>query len=234
MSTRTSDRFDLAGATALGVIALFVGCVAFAPAHAAKKVKVSEYAPSYAVEQVVAPPANGSIFQASMGYAPLTSGTRAAMVGDVLTIQLVERTQASKSNTASTERKGDIGLTPPSTGPLSLFSPTDASFSGGSGFDGKGAATQANQLSGELSVTVAAVYPNGTMLVRGEKMLTLNRGDENIRISGLVRQADITADNRVASTRVADARITYSGKGEIARASRQGWLNRFFSILSPF
>jgi flagellar L-ring protein precursor FlgH len=81
---------------------------------------------------------------------------------------------------------------------------------------------------------VAEVYPNGTMLVRGEKLLTLNRGDENIRISGIVRDADITADNRVSSTRVANARITYAGKGEIARASRQGWLQRFFTMLSPF
>jgi flagellar L-ring protein precursor FlgH len=70
--------------------------------------------------------------------------------------------------------------------------------------------------------------------VRGEKLLTLNRGDENIRISGIVREADIGPDNRVLSTRVADARITYTGKGEIARASRQGWLQRFFSMLSPF
>ena len=72
------------------------------------------------------------------------------------------------------------------------------------------------------------------MLVRGEKALTLNRGDEFVQISGLVRPADITPDNRVLSTRVADAKITYTGKGEIARASRQGWLQRFFSMISPF
>ena len=72
------------------------------------------------------------------------------------------------------------------------------------------------------------------MLVRGEKSLTLNRGDEHIRISGIVRMADIDLDNRVLSTRVADAKITYAGTGEIARASHQGWLTHFFSILSPF
>ena len=72
------------------------------------------------------------------------------------------------------------------------------------------------------------------MLVRGEKLIKLNRGDEFIRISGIVRQAVVTADNRIPSTRVADADITYSGKGEIARASRQGWLQRFFTMLSPF
>ena len=203
-----------------------------APASAKKRDPL-EYAPSFAAQPATTP-ANGAIFQAANGYAALTSGSRAAMVGDLLTISLVERTQASKSNTASTDRSGNIGLTPPTTGPLSVFNPSDVAFSGGGKFDGKGAAAQSNALQGEISVTVAAVYPNGTMLVRGEKLVTLNRGDEHIRIAGLVRAADIGPDNRVPSTRVADARITYSGTGEIARASRQGWLNRFFSMLSPF
>jgi len=152
----------------------------------------------------------------------------------MLTIVLAEKTQASKSNAAKTNRTGSVGLTPPATGPASFFIPTDASASGTNTFDGKGEATQSNQLNGEISVTVAEVYPNGTMLVRGEKLLTLNRGDEHIRISGIVRDADIAADNRVPSTRVANAKITYSGNGEIARASRQGWLQRFFTMLSPF
>src|SRR3546814_7846676 len=109
------------------------------------------------------------------------------MIGDLLTITLVERTQAAKSNTAATDRSGTIGLTPPTTGPLSLFSPSDASMGGNSTFGGKGQATQSNTLSGEISVTIAEVYPNGTMLVRGEKLVTLNRGDEYIRIAGIVR-----------------------------------------------
>lgn len=195
--------------------------------------------PSPEYRPTLAPPpppaaANGAIFQASLGYAPLTSGNRAAMVGDILTIVLVERTQAAKSNAAITDRDGEIGLNPPATGPLSLFDPSDVKMGGNSSFNGKGEATQSNRLSGEISVTVAAVYPNGTMLVRGEKLVTLNRGDEYIRISGLVRGSDIGPDNRIASTRVADARITYSGRGELARASRQGWLQRFFTMVSPF
>jgi flagellar L-ring protein precursor FlgH len=196
-------------------------------------------APSPEYRPTLAPPppppaANGAIFQASLGYAPLTSGNRAAMVGDILTIVLVERTQAAKSNAAIADRNGEIGLNPPATGPLSLFDPSDVKMGGDSSFNGKGEATQSNRLTGEISVTVAAVYPNGTMLVRGEKLVTLNRGDEFIRLSGLVRGSDIGPDNRIASTRVADARITYSGKGELARASRQGWLQRFFSVVSPF
>ena len=193
-----------------------------------------EYAPTLAPPPAVAPVANGAIFQASHGYAPLTSGTRASMVGDILTIALVERTQAVKTSTAATGRQGSIGLTPPSVGPLSLFSPAEAAASGTQAFNGTGQASQSNALTGEITVTVAEVYPNGTMLVRGEKLVRLNRGDEYIRMSGLVRAIDVGADNRVPSSRVANANITYSGNGEIARASRQGWLQRFFSVISPF
>ncbi|TZG25103.1 flagellar basal body L-ring protein FlgH [Sphingomonas montanisoli] len=234
MSTRTSKR-DMHAFTALGLVAAMVmGSALEAPAHARKAPRVSEYEPSYAAVPMPAQ-ANGSIYQASMGYNALTNGARAAMVGDIVTILLVERTQAVKANSASTDRSGNVGFNPPTTGWLGkLIDKDDVTTSGGGKFDGKGAAAQSNQLNGEISVTIARVYPNGTMLVRGEKLLTLNRGDENIAITGLIRAADIGPDNRVPSTRVADARITYSGKGEIARASRQGWINRFFSILSPF
>nr|WP_156405355.1 flagellar basal body L-ring protein FlgH [Sphingomonas sp. Root710] len=222
-------------ATALNgvIVGLFLLGAATQPVDARQRERAVEYAPTYAAEPV-APVANGAIFQAANGYSALTNGARAAMVGDIVTISLVERTQAAKSNSASTDRSGEIGLTPPTTGPASFFNPTDIGASGGGKFQGKGAAAQSNQLNGEISVTIARIYPNGTMLVRGEKLLTLNRGDENIAITGIIRAADIGPDNRVASTRVADARITYSGKGEIARGSRQGWLNRFFSMLSPF
>jgi flagellar L-ring protein FlgH len=182
----------------------------------------------------VGAPANGAIFQAASGYAPLTSGARASMVGDVLTITLVERTAATKSTSQTTDRGGSISLTPPTTGLFSLFNPSDVGASGTNAFKGQGQTTQSNALSGEISVTVAAVYPNGTMLVRGQKLVTLNRGDEYVQVSGFVREADIGSDNRVLSTRIADARITYTGKGEIARASQQGWLQRFFSKVSPF
>ncbi|HEX7822573.1 MAG TPA: flagellar basal body L-ring protein FlgH [Sphingobium sp.] len=204
------------------------------PADAAKKEKIV-YRPTYAEPLLAPAQANGSIFQAAGGYAPLTSGSLASRVGDILTISLVERTQATKSNSAKTDRSGNIALTPPTTGPLSnLFSPSDIAASGAQAFKGAGDAAQSNALSGEITVTIEKVLPNGAMLVRGEKQLTLNRGDEFVQISGIVRQADIGPDNRVSSTRVADARITYSGKGEIARASSQGWLQRFFSRISPF
>ncbi len=195
--------------------------------------------PAYAA--TLAPPpvpqpfvaSNGSIFQAANGYAALTSGARAARIGDLLTIALVERTQAVKTNSANVDRNGSFGITPPATGPFALFDPSDVSVSGGTKFKGGGSAQQSNALTGQISVTVAEVFPNGTMLVRGEKLIRLNRGDEFVRFSGLVRMADVGPENVVPSTRVAQAHIDYSGKGEIAQASKQGWLQRFFNIVSP-
>lgn len=182
----------------------------------------------------VAPVATGSIFQAGDGYAALYEGWRARRVGDPLTIVLVERTAASKSAGTQLDSDGEFGLRAPLTGPLSVFKPTDARAGGERSFEGTGTANQANSLSGEVSVTVAEVYQNGTMLVQGQKRVTLNRGDEFIRIKGIVRIADVDVNNRVASTRVADAQISYTGKGDVARASRQGWLSRFFQVVSPF
>ena len=78
-------------------------------------------------------------------------------------------------------------------------------------------------------MTVSEVLPNGILAVRGEKWMTLNTGDELVRIAGLVRQDDIATDNTVSSTRIADARITYSGTGAFADASQPGWLDRFFA-----
>lgn len=199
----------------------------------AGKAPKPDYAPTMA-QPTVEWRANGAIFQATTGYAPLTSGARASMVGDVLTISLVERTAATKSASQTTDRNGSIGLTPPTTGLLNLFKPSDIGASGANAFKGQGQIAQSNALTGEITVTIAAVYPNGTMLVRGQKLVTLNRGDENVQVSGIVREADIGSDNRVLSTRIADAKITYTGKGEMARASRQGWLQRFFSMVSPF
>jgi flagellar L-ring protein precursor FlgH len=108
-------------------------------------------------------------------------------------------------------------------------------MSGGSNqaFKGNGSAAQDNQLSGELTVTVAQVLPNGVLRVAGEKRLTLNRGEEQVQLTGLVRVDDLGPDNSVLSTRVADARIRYSGTGQIADQSRQGWLARFFTKVVP-
>ena len=232
MSIRTSSP-KAADQVATAVIAVVLMALAPSPADAKRR----EAAPAPVAYAPPPPPPRaptGSIFNSGDGYAALYEGWRARRVGDPLTIILVERTIASKSASSNLDSKGGLSLTPPVTGALSLFTKTDASISGTRGFTGVGTTDQANSLSGEVSVTVVETYPNGTMLVQGQKRVTLNRGDEWIKIRGLIRAADVDANNRVGSNRVADADISYTGKGDVARASRQGWLSRFFSVVSPF
>lgn len=175
----------------------------------------------------------GAIFAVGH-YKPLIGGDRAYAVGDLLTIVLVENMTASKSASSQTGKDSSFGFALPTTGWFSLFSPTDTEFSSGSDFTGKGVAAQSNALAGELSVVVTEVYPNGVMRVKGRKAITLNRGDEFVELTGLVRRSDVSNNNTVASTRVSDADIKYYGKGEIAEASKKGWLSRFFSMINPF
>ena len=177
--------------------------------------------------------ADGAIYHAASGYAPLYYGQRASRVGDLVTVVLIERTQTSKSTSSNQQRDGGISLAPPSAGPFS-FDPGVLNSSGSSSFNGQGDAAQTSMLRGDLTVTIAEVRPNGTALVRGEKVMQLSQGEEWVQLSGIIRLADIDQDNRIASPRVADARITYAGKGAVQRASREGWLSRFFNIVTPF
>ena len=81
---------------------------------------------------------------------------------------------------------------------------------------------------------VTEVLPNGALAVAGDRRLTLTRGEEQVQLTGIVRPEDIGPDNRVASTRVADARLRYTGTGEVAAQAKQGWLSRFFDRFAPF
>jgi len=180
------------------------------------------------------PAASGSIFQASQGYAGLVTGTRARRLGDVVTILLVENTSTSKSTAGSTDRSGSFGLTPPTSGPLDFLNPNALNASGQGSFNGGGDAAQSSQLSATLAVTIAALYPNGTAEVVGEKQMSLSQGDEWVQFAGRIRLVDIDGDNRLRSSQVANARIVYSGKGAVQQASRPGWLSRFFGAISPF
>jgi flagellar L-ring protein precursor FlgH len=181
----------------------------------------------------LAPPTSGAIFRPD-SYAALTEDRRARRVGDLVTVQLVERTQATKSATLDTARTSSSSVTLPSAKPFSLV--PDGLLSGGadSAQKGSGSAAQSNQLTGELTVTVVEILPGGALRVAGRKALELNRGDEYLTLTGVVRPEDLSPDNRVASTRLAEARVSYTGKGDLAAQSRTGWFARVLAALSPF
>lgn len=186
--------------------------------------------PPLPVEQTAA---DGAIFRTSAGYAPLHYGQRASRIGDLVTIVLIERVSTSKSAGAKTGRDGSLGITPPSVGPFA-FNPGALNSGSTASFKGQGDAAQTSSLTGEISVTIAEIRTNATALVRGEKLMRLSQGEEWVQVSGIVRLSDIGPDNRIASTRIADARIAYSGKGAVQAAARPGWLSRFFEIVAPF
>ena len=206
---------------------------ALAEPKTVKAIKPSGYEPVMPLAPAQ-PRGDGSIFNAAAGYSPLVSGSRARMVGDPLTIVLVENITSTKSAGSKTGKGGGFSITPPSAGPLSFLNPDALKASGQSSFKGDGSAVQTSNFSGTVAVTIAEVRPNGTALVRGEKRMLLSQGQEWIQFSGIVRLVDIDADNTVKSPQVADARMEYSGKGSIQRASREGWLSRFFNMVSPF
>lgn len=180
-------------------------------------------------------PATGSLWHPAVARTlSLAEDRRARGVGDILTIQLVERIRSEKSTNQQGKRSSQRSLDLPDVSPISRI--PEALFSGGSqsSFSGSGAARQENRLSGEFTVFVTAVLPNGALMVAGDRRLTLTRGEEQVQLTGIVRAEDIGPDNRVDSTRVADARLRYTGTGEVAAQARQGWLARFFDQISPF
>jgi flagellar L-ring protein precursor FlgH len=197
--------------------------------------------PDPVVPRVLPPPVprtEGAIYQTGQQM-ELFADLKAHRVGDVLTIRLAETTSASKSAVTKTTKTTSVN----NTGPT-LFGKTyttngvpigTVTLAGADAFDGEGQSTQGNSLAGSLTVTVMEVQTNGNLVVQGEKTLKLNQGDEFVHVSGIVRSADIATDNSVTSDRVADAHISYSGKGVIDSANRMGWLARFFnSAFSPY
>lgn len=164
----------------------------------------------------------------------LTSDSRAYRVGDAVTVILQETTQASKRAGTSFSKESSVGVSPiAALG--KTFGKTAIDLSAEREFQGNATSTQQNALSGALTVIVQEVLPNGLLRVAGEKNLTLNQGEEFVRLKGFIRAQDIDNDNQVSSLRVANARIAYSGKGALADANQPGWLTRFFnSPLMPF
>ena len=207
---------------------LLVGCVNKAP-----KPDNPYFAPvePSAYQPVV--PVNGSLFSTSTAMNLYGDG-RAFRVGDIISVQLEERTQSRKSASTSADKSTDISVEAGTVlGRNATIGrwPLDTSLGSNSGFSGDGSSDMSNSLSGQITATVHEVRPNGTLLVRGEKWLTLNQGDEYIRVSGIVRPQDIDASNTISSTRLADARITYSGTGSVHDTNSMGWLAKFF--ISP-
>jgi flagellar L-ring protein precursor FlgH len=216
----------------LALAVLAPGCASLNP-HAG-----DSWEPALPEEPVPRAAATGSIYQAGHDI-PLFENAVARRVGDIVTIRLSERTNASKSSSTSTKKDTSAELPGPTIAgrPVTVngVEVLGMGLENQTSFDGEGSSRQSNRLEGDITVSISRRLANGNLLVRGEKWITINQGQELVRLTGIVRPIDIEPDNSIPSYKVGNAAITYAGRGAIADANAPGWLARFFSSpLLPF
>ena len=238
MSMNDNMAFDNTGVFSRTKLFLFLLVVALLQACATSPKDRLDYAPTMPQPERLPHATQGAIFQSGQEIS-LFEDAKAKRIGDVLTVVLVEATTASKTADTNTSKKQSTALDNPTIlgAPLSFNMPGGSgrdlnlgtTLSGDRSFAGAGDSSQSNKLQGNVTVTVAKVLSNGNLMVRGEKRLTINQGDEYVRFSGIVRPSDIASDNTVLSTSVADAKISYTGKGMLDESNSDGWLASFFN-----
>ena len=214
----------------IGAALLAAACATTVPSTSVQQPLTATPAPRKDV-----PPTDGAIYSAYSAR-PLFEDRRARFVGDTITINIAEKTTASKASENSTSRSQSLAASIPSVVglPFKMLQGTNVSASDANTFDGKGSNTSANDFTGTLTVTVIKVYANGNLLVSGEKQIGLKEGEEFVRFSGVVNPTTITAANTVQSTQVADARMEYKANGFLNSATVMGWLGKFFLNVLPF
>ncbi len=174
---------------------------------------------------------NGAIYQAA-AYRPLFEDRRARHIGDMLTINIIEKTSAVKAGASSGNKSGTASFGMPGVlkGTFGASVATDAATK----FADADNQSASNTFTGTIGVTVTEVLPNGNLIVAGEKQVAMNKGVEFIRFSGMVSPDNIGTGNTVSSTQVADARVEYRTNSQIDRAEMTAMVSRFFQSLLPF
>jgi flagellar L-ring protein precursor FlgH len=177
---------------------------------------------------------NGAIFQGSL-YRPLFEDHRARLIGDTLTVQIIEKVTASQKSTSSIDKSGALsgGVTAFPLMSANSFGRASVGGSSSNKFDGKGSTENTNDFSGTITVTVTEVLANGHLLIAGEKQIGVNHNVDVLRFSGQVDPRAIQPGNSVASAQIANVRIEHRGRGAQAEAQGIGWLSRFFLNVLP-
>ncbi|CAN5237095.1 flagellar basal body L-ring protein FlgH [soil metagenome] len=183
---------------------------------------------------VIARQANGAIFQ-NGAYRPMFEDRRARMVGDILTITIAEKTSAAKTAASSGSKAGStsFGVTKLLGAPSTTTADLAAAANNANKFEDKGAVSSTNTFTGTIGVTVIEVLENGNLIVSGEKQVSLDKGTEYIRFSGVVSPDNIATGNIVSSTQVADARVEYRTNTRIDKSEMSSMMSRFFYSLLP-
>ena len=173
----------------------------------------------------------GSIYSAGRRLG-LYEDLKAHRVGDILTVFLVEQTSGQNSADNNVSQTTDMNVEAPTFGG-SLRPNMEIDLGSENSFSGQSGTSQSNSLNGNITVTVTGVLANGNLVIEGEKWIRINQAREFIRLQGVVRQADISTNNTLLSTQVADAHIAYGGTG--SHGTSPGWAPRvLFSSIWPF
>ena len=160
-------------------------------------------------------------------FRPFTADSKAFRPGDIVTIQIVENASATANADTDLKRSNSAGAELHFRSPIPIAGAT-ATATGQ--FDGGGQTARTGQLLATLSVSVRDVLPNGDLLVSGEQLLVINEEQQRINVDGRVRPQDISDTNTVLSNRVADARITYVGEGDLANRQKPGWWHHLLDL----
>ena len=205
-----------------------------------QKVVVDFAEPRVAPVNPTTPPVHqsptGSLFQTS-SYRPAFEDSRARLLGDIVTVQIVENLAASQvsSSTVNRDTASSNVLTPPLPGILSTdLANLNMGATTANDFTGKGAATAANTFTGSITTTVIEVLPNGNLVVSGEKQIGVNQNVDVMRFTGTVDPRLLQPNNIISSVQVANVRVESRGRGAQAEAQTVGWLSRFFLSFNPF
>jgi flagellar L-ring protein precursor FlgH len=200
--------------------------------------KVDVAQPTSMRPQLAAPPPinNGSIYQAAQ-YRPLFEDYRARLVGDTITVQIVENISATATATSSIAKSGSVaaGVTAvPGIAPNSFaLGRASVGLNSANTFSGAGSTVNSNDFSGTITATVIEVLSNGHLLISGEKQIGVNHNVDVLRFSGQVDPRAIQPGNLVPSAQIANVRIEQRGRGSQADAQGIGWLGRFFLNVLP-
>ncbi len=162
--------------------------------------------------------------------ASLYSDIKAHKVGDILTVMIYENSNAASQNQIKTEKNGEFSTSGgPGHGTLRFIPFFSASGENNNSYDGKGENLRSQVLRGKMSVTIIGTKPNGDLIIEGSRTIGISKDKETMTITGVVRQKDISPDNTIESYLVADASITYTGKGAANDAARPGIVMRFLN-----
>jgi flagellar L-ring protein precursor FlgH len=177
---------------------------------------------------------NGAIYQQAT-FRPIFEDHRARIVGDTLTVQIIEKVSASQKSNSTVNKTGGInaGITAlPGINPKALAR-ASATGSTANTFAGKGETESTNDFSGTITAIVTGVLPNGHLMIAGEKQIGVNHNVDVLRFSGQVDPRAIQTGNSVPSANIANVRIEHRGRGQQAEAQGIGWLSRFFLNVLP-